>query len=212
VATTRPETMLGDTAVAIHPDDERYKKFHGQKVLLPLQNRLIPVITDEQVQKDFGTGAVKVTPAHDPVDFELGKKHGLEQIIVIDGNGRMTEAAGEEFKGLDRFACREKVIEKLKQLGYLVKVEDYSHAVGHCYRCKTIIEPHLSWQWFVRIEPLAREAIKAVEDGKIVFIPENWAKTYLTGCIKFTIGVFPGSCGGDTASRPITVKTATRLW
>lgn len=178
VATTRPETMLGDTAVAIHPDDERYKKFHGQKVLLPLQNRLIPVITDEQVQKDFGTGAVKVTPAHDPVDFELGKKHGLEQIIVIDGNGRMTEAAGEEFKGLDRFACREKVIEKLKQLGYLVKVEDYSHAVGHCYRCKTIIEPHLSWQWFVRIEPLAKEAIKAVEDGKIVFIPENWAKTY----------------------------------
>nr|MBP7870178.1 valine--tRNA ligase [Candidatus Saccharicenans sp.] len=144
----------------------------------PLQNRLIPVITDEQVQKDFGTGAVKVTPAHDPVDFELGKKHGLEQIIVIDGNGRMTEAAGEEFKGLDRFACREKVIEKLKQLGYLVKVEDYSHAVGHCYRCKTIIEPHLSWQWFVRIEPLAKEAIKAVEDGKIVFIPENWAKTY----------------------------------
>jgi valyl-tRNA synthetase len=178
VATTRPETMLGDTAIAVHPDDERYKKFHGKKVLLPLQNRLIPVITDEQVEKDFGTGAVKVTPAHDPVDFELGKKHGLEQIIVIDGSGHMTEAAGEEFKGLDRFSCREKVVEKLKNLGYLVKVEDYSHAVGHCYRCKTIIEPYLSWQWFVRIEPLAKEAIKAVEDGRIVFIPENWTKTY----------------------------------
>lgn len=178
VATTRPETMLGDTAVAVHPDDERYTKYHGQKVLLPLQNRLIPVITDERVEKDFGTGAVKVTPAHDPVDFDLSKKHNLEQIIVIDGSGKMTEAAGEEFKGLDRFACREKVVEKLKELGYLVKVEDYTHAVGHCYRCKTVIEPYLSWQWFVKIEPLAKEAIKAVEDKKIVFIPENWTKTY----------------------------------
>jgi len=178
VATTRPETMLGDTAVAVHPDDERYFKFHGKKVLLPLQNRLIPVITDERVEKDFGTGAVKVTPAHDPVDFELGRQHNLEQVIVIDGQGRMTEAAGEEFKGLDRFACRAKVVEKLQELGYLVKVEDYTHAVGHCYRCKTIIEPHLSWQWFVKIEPLAKEAIRAVEEKRIVFIPENWAKTY----------------------------------
>lgn len=178
VATTRPETMLGDTAVAVHPDDERYFKFHGKKVLLPLQNKLIPVITDERVEKDFGTGAVKVTPAHDPVDFELGRQHGLEQVIVIDGQGRMTEAAGEEFKGLDRFACRAKVVEKLKELGYLVKVEDYTHAVGHCYRCKTVIEPHLSWQWFVKIEPLAREAIRAVEEKRIVFIPENWTRTY----------------------------------
>jgi valyl-tRNA synthetase len=178
VATTRPETMLGDTAVAVHPDDERYLGYHGSKVLLPLQNRLIPVISDEKVEKDFGTGAVKVTPAHDPVDFELGKKHNLEQVIVIDGNGRMTEAAGEEFKGLDRFACRAKVVEKLKELGLLVKIEDYAYAVGHCYRCKTVIEPHLSWQWFVRIEPLAKEAIKVVEEKKIVFIPENWTKTY----------------------------------
>lgn len=178
VATTRPETMLGDTAVAVHPDDERYLKYHGQQVLLPLQNRLIPVITDERVEKDFGTGAVKVTPAHDPVDFELGKKHNLEQVIVIDGSGRMTEAAGPEFQGLDRFACRQKVVEKLQELGLLVKIEDYTHAVGHCYRCKTVIEPHLSWQWFVRIEPLAREAIKVVEEKKIVFIPENWTKTY----------------------------------
>ncbi len=178
VATTRPETMLGDTAVAVHPEDERYLKYHGQKVLLPLQNRLIPIITDERVEKDFGTGAVKVTPAHDPVDFELGRKHNLEQIIVIDGSGRMTEAAGPEFQGLDRFVCRQKVVEKLQELGLLVKVENYTHAVGHCYRCKTVIEPHLSWQWFVKIEPLAREAIRVVEEKKIVFIPENWTKTY----------------------------------
>lgn len=178
VATTRPETMLGDTAVAVHPEDERYFKYHGKKVLLPLQNRLIPIICDERVEKEFGTGAVKVTPAHDPVDFELGKKHGLEQVIVIDGSGKMTEAAGQDFQGLDRFACRQKVVEKLKELGLLVKTEDYTHAVGHCYRCKTVIEPHLSWQWFVKIEPLAREAIRVVEEKKIVFIPENWTRTY----------------------------------
>jgi valyl-tRNA synthetase len=178
VATTRPETMLGDTAVAVHPDDERYSKFQKKKVLLPLVNREIPVITDERVEREFGTGAVKVTPAHDPVDFELGKHHNLEQVIVIDGSGRMTEAAGEEFKGLDRFECREKVIAKLEKMGLLAKTEDYEHAVGHCYRCKTIIEPHLSWQWFVRVKPLAEEAIKVVEEGKIKFIPSNWAKTY----------------------------------
>jgi len=178
VATTRPETMLGDTAVAVHPDDERYSKFQKRKALLPLVNREIPVITDERVEREFGTGAVKVTPAHDPVDFELGKHHNLEQVIVIDGSGRMTEAAGEEFKGLDRFECREKVIAKLEEMGLLAKTEDYEHAVGHCYRCKTIIEPHLSWQWFVRVKPLAEEAIRVVEEGKIKFIPSNWAKTY----------------------------------
>ncbi len=178
VATTRPETMLGDTAVAVHPEDKRYKKIQGQKLLLPLVNREIPVITDERVEMDFGTGVVKVTPAHDPVDFELGKRHNLEQVIVIDGSGRMTEAAGKEFKGLDRFECREKVLEKLAEQGFLEKVEDYQHAVGHCYRCKSVIEPHLSWQWFVRVGPLAKEAIKVVEEGKIRFIPPNWAKTY----------------------------------
>ncbi len=178
VATTRPETMLGDTAVAVHPEDKRYKKYHGQRVLLPIVKRAIPVITDQRVEMEFGTGAVKVTPAHDPVDFELGKKHGLEQVIVIDGAGRMTEAAGEEFKGLDRFECREKVVGRLKETGLLEKVEDYQHAVGHCYRCKTVIEPHLSWQWFVRVGPLAKEAIKVVEEGKIQFVPSRWAKTY----------------------------------
>ncbi len=178
VATTRPETMLGDTAVAVHPDDERYSKYQKRKVLLPLVNREIPVITDERVEREFGTGAVKVTPAHDPVDFELGKRHNLEQVIVIDGSGRMTEAAGEEFKGLDRFECRKKVIERLKEMGLLEKTEDYEQAIGHCYRCQTIIEPHLSWQWFVRVKPLAEEAIRVVEEGEIKFIPSNWAKTY----------------------------------
>ena len=178
VATTRPETMLGDTAVAVHPDDERYSKYQKRKVLLPLVNREIPVITDERVEREFGTGAVKVTPAHDPVDFGLGKRHHLEQVIVIDGSGRMTEAAGEEYKGLDRFECREKVIAKLKEMGLLEKMEDYEHAIGHCYRCQTIIEPHLSWQWFVRVKPLSEEAIRVVKEGKIKFIPSNWAKTY----------------------------------
>jgi valyl-tRNA synthetase len=178
VATTRPETMLGDTAVAVHPDDERYRHLHGKRVLLPLQNRLIPVITDERVERDFGTGAVKVTPAHDPVDFELGKLHNLAQVIVIDGSGRMTDAAGPEFKGLDRFACRAKVVERLTALGLLIKTEDHLHAVGHCYRCKSVIEPYLSWQWFVRIKPLADEAIRVVESGEIQFIPSNWTKTY----------------------------------
>ncbi len=178
VATTRPETMLGDTAVAVHPEDGRYKPFLGKKVLLPLIDRIIPIITDEGVEKEFGTGAVKVTPAHDPVDFQLGKKHKLEQVIVIDGSGKMTEEAGEEFKNLDRFQCREKVLVKLQELGLLEKVEDYQHAVGHCYRCQTIIEPYLSWQWFVKVTPLAKEAIKVVEEGKIQFIPANWAKTY----------------------------------
>lgn len=178
VSTTRPETMLGDTAVAVHPDDPRYKKLHGRKVHLPLTSRQIPIITDERVEREFGTGAVKVTPAHDPVDFELGKLHNLEQVIVIDGKGKMTAEAGREFEGLDRFECRKRVLSKLKELGLLEKVEDYTHSVGHCYRCKTIIEPHLSWQWFVRIKPLAKEAIRVVEEGKIVFIPPNWTKTY----------------------------------
>ncbi len=178
VATTRPETMLGDTGVAVHPQDKRYAQLVGKRVLLPLQNKEIPVISDEQVEMEFGTGAVKVTPAHDPVDFELGKRHNLEQVIVIDGYGKMTRDAGEEFEGLDRFDCRERVLARLKEQDLIEKTEDYRHAVGHCYRCKSIIEPNLSWQWFVKVEPLAREAVRVVEEGDIVFIPPNWAKTY----------------------------------
>jgi len=178
VATTRPETMLGDTAVAVHPEDKRYKPYHGKKVRLPLVGRKIPIITDKRVEMEFGTGAVKVTPAHDPVDYELGKTHQLEQVIVIDGAGKMTEEAGKQFKGMDRFQCREKVVSLLKEQKLLKKTEEYHHAVGHCYRCKTISEPHLSWQWFVKVAPLAKEAIRVVEEGKIRFIPQNWAKTY----------------------------------
>jgi valyl-tRNA synthetase len=170
--------MLGDTAVAVHPEDKRYTRFHGKSVLLPLVNREIPVITDKRVEAEFGTGAVKVTPAHDPVDFELGKQHNLEQVIVIDGFGKMTQEAGKEFEGLDRFECREKVLSRLEEKGLLEKTEDYQHSVGHCYRCQTVIEPHLSWQWFVRVKPLAQEAIRVVEEGEIEFIPPNWAKTY----------------------------------
>jgi len=178
VATTRPETMLGDTAVAVHPKDHRFRKYQGKKVLLPLTEREIPVIKDKSVDKEFGTGAVKVTPAHDPADFEIGKRHGLEQIIVIDGTGRMTESSGEKYKGLDRFECRELVVSHLEEQGLIEKVEDYVHSVGHCYRCKTAIEPHLSWQWFVKIEPLAKQAIKVVKKKKIRFVPSNWTKTY----------------------------------
>jgi len=178
VATTRPETMLGDTAVAVHPDDPRFRGFHGKFLRLPLVGRRIPVITDHRVEKDFGTGAVKVTPAHDPVDFELGKLHGLEQVIVIDGTGKMTEAAGPDFRGLDRFEARRRVVERLREQGSLLKIEDYPHMVGHHDRCKTVIEPHLSWQWFVKMAPLAKEAIRVVEDGTIQFIPANWAKSY----------------------------------
>jgi valyl-tRNA synthetase len=177
VATTRPETMLGDTAVAVNPNDERYKHLIGKTLILPLLNREIPLIADAFVDPAFGTGLVKVTPAHDPNDFEMGVRHNLEMISVIDEDGRMTEAAGP-FQGMDRFACRREVLKQLETLGLLEKVSDHPHNVGHCDRCKTVVEPALSTQWFVKMQPLAEPAIQAVEDGRIRFIPENWAKTY----------------------------------
>ena len=177
VATTRPETMLGDTAVAVNPNDERYQHLIGKTLILPLLNREIPLIADAFVDPVFGTGLVKVTPAHDPNDFEMGVRHNLEMISVIDEDGRMTEAAGA-FKGMDRFACRREVLKQLEAQGLLEKVTDHPHNVGHCDRCKTIVEPALSTQWFVKMQPLAEPAIQAVEDGRIRFVPENWAKTY----------------------------------
>ncbi len=176
VATTRPETMLGDTAVAVNPDDERYADT-ADRVILPLMNRTIPVIKDKYVDTAFGTGALKVTPAHDPNDFEIGKRHNLETVKVIGDTGIMTSEAGK-FEGLDRFACRDAVVEALKKEGLLESVEPYSHGVGHCYRCKTIVEPNLSDQWFVSVKPLAEKAITAVENGTTKIIPENWKKTY----------------------------------
>jgi len=177
VATTRPETMLGDTAVAVHPEDERYQDVIGKKILLPVIFREIPVIADPYVDIEFGTGALKITPAHDFNDFEIGLKHGLEQIKVIDEAGRMNEHAGP-YQGMDRFECRAKMVEDFTREGVLLKVEDYPHMVGHCYRCKTIVEPNLSLQWFVRTKPLAKPAIEAVKEGRTRIIPEVWEKTY----------------------------------
>jgi len=177
VATTRPETMLGDTAVAINPKDERYTDLHGRTVQLPLMNREIPVILDELADPKFGTGVVKVTPAHDLNDFEAGKRHGLPKIQVIDENGAMTAAAGP-YAGLDRFEARRRVVADLESQGLLEKIEDYALSLGKCQRCGTAVEPLVSTQWFVKTKPLAEKAIEAVESGRIEFIPANWTKTY----------------------------------
>lgn len=178
IATTRPETILGDTAVAVNPDDKRFKNYIGKNLILPLVGRKIPVIADSYVDMEFGTGAVKVTPAHDPNDFEMGIRHKLPVISVIDEEGKMNKDAGK-FAGLDRFECRKAVVEQLKSEGLLVKVEDLSHSVGHCYRCHSTVEPMVSKQWFVKMEPLAKPAIKVVEEGKIQFIPDRFKKVYI---------------------------------
>jgi len=178
VATTRPETMLGDTAVAVNPKDKRYKNFLGKTILLPLVNREIKVIADSMVDTKFGTGAVKVTPAHDPNDYALGKKHNLEFINVMHPDARMNENAGD-YKDMDRFEAREVILEDLKEKGLLEKVEPHKLSAGHCYRCHTIIEPYLSKQWFVKMKPLSLPAIEAVKNGKIKFHPARWKKVYL---------------------------------
>jgi valyl-tRNA synthetase len=178
VATTRPETMLGDTAVAVHPDDERYQHLAGKKVLLPLVNREIPIIADDFVDREFGTGAVKVTPAHDPNDFEMGRRHHLPEIDVMTNDARMSEAAGK-YAGLDRYAAREKIVEDLAALGLLDRVTDHTHATGVCDRCKSEIEPRVSVQWFCKMKPLAEEAARVVRDKLIPIVPENWEGVYL---------------------------------
>ncbi len=177
VATTRPETMLGDTAVAVNPEDERYKKLVGKHLVLPLLNRKIPVIADEHVDPEFGTGAVKVTPAHDFNDFEIARRHELPFVNIFDINARLTEEAGP-YKGMDRFEARQKVLEDLKAQGLLDHEEDHDLAAGKCYRCKTVVEPKLSKQWFVKIEPLARPALEAVREGKTKIVPPGWIRTY----------------------------------
>ncbi|MCK4426338.1 MAG: valine--tRNA ligase, partial [Deltaproteobacteria bacterium] len=177
VATTRPETMLGDTAVAVHPEDPRYKDFVGKDLMLPLLNRRIPVVADAAVEPEFGTGAVKVTPAHDLNDFEIAKRHGLQSINIFDENAILTEAAGQ-YAGLDRYEAREQVIADLKKQGLLEKEEAYKLAVGICYRCKTVVEPRLSKQWFVKVAPLAGPALKAVKDKQTILVPASWERTY----------------------------------
>ncbi len=179
VATTRPETMLGDVAVAVHPEDTRYRRFIGQSVVLPLCDRKIPIIADEMVDREFGTGAVKITPAHDANDFEAGNRHNLTPVIVIDDRGYMNENAPEAYRGLERFACRKQIVSDLDAAGFLVKTEKYVNSVGFCYRCNSVIEPYLSQQWFVRMAPLARPAKEAVTSGKITFYPDRWTKVYL---------------------------------
>jgi len=178
VATTRPETMLGDTAVAVHPKDKRYQRLQGKKVILPLLHRVIPVIPDEFVNPEFGTGIVKVTPAHDLNDFEMGNRHQLERVNVMNSDGSINERGGP-YRGLDRFEARKKIIQDLKRDGLFVKQVNHRHAVGHCYRCDTIVEPYLSKQWFVRMKPLAVKAIDASREGKVEFLPARWTKVYL---------------------------------
>src|SRR3989338_8602122 len=178
VATTRPETMLGDTAVAVNPKDRRYKSLIGQTVVLPLVEREIKIIADEFVDSKFGTGAVKVTPAHDPNDYEMGKRHNLEFINIMRPDALLNANAGE-YAGRDRFEAREAIIEDLRERKLLEKIEPHTHSAGHCYRCNTIVEPYLSRQWFVKMKPLAEPAIKAVKDGTIKFYPKRWTKVYL---------------------------------
>jgi valyl-tRNA synthetase len=178
VATTRPETMLGDTAVAVHPDDPRYAALIGKTLALPLTDRQIPIVGDDAVEADFGSGAVKVTPAHDPTDFEIGKRHGLEVLDVMTDDARMNDTVPERFRGLDRFEARKQVVTEFEALGLLEKVENHRSAIGRCYRCDTIIEPKLSDQWFVRMQPLATPALEAYRDGRLRFLPERQGDNY----------------------------------
>ena len=178
VATTRPETMLGDVAVAVNPSDRRYKRLIGKEVLLPLVGRTIPVIADDEVDSEFGTGAVKVTPAHDPADYRIALAHHLDKIVVIDEQARMIGPIPPKYLGLDRFECRREVIKDLQALDLIEREEAYVHNVGHCQRCETVVEPHISKQWFLKTQPLAGPAVRAVEEGKIEFIPDKWKKVY----------------------------------
>ena len=178
VATTRPETLPGDTAVAVNPKDERFAAIVGKTVVLPLTGREIPILSDDYVEKEFGTGIVKITPAHDPNDFLVGKRHGLEEINIMNGDGTMNELAGAKYCGMDRFECRKALVADLEAGGFLDHIEDYDNQVGHCYRCHEVVESRLSKQWFVKMKPLAEPAIEAVKNGSVRFVPERWSKIY----------------------------------
>jgi valyl-tRNA synthetase len=223
IATTRPETMLGDTAVAVHPEDERYRHLIGQTAVLPLAGRPLLIIADEHVDPEFGTGTLKVTPAHDPYDFEIGLRHGLEQVKAMDEKAHM-DVPGLPYHGQERFAARERIVEDLQAQGLLDNIEDHRHAVGHCYRCQTLVEPTLSLQWFVRTKPLAEPAIEAVKDGRIRIIPKGWEKTYFEWmynikdwCISRQIwwghripAWLCTACGNYTVSRDDDVETCAQ--
>ena len=177
IATTRPETMLGDTGVAVNPNDEKYRHLVGKNAILPLVGRRLPIVADDYVELGFGTGAVKMTPCHDPNDYEVGLRHGLEQIQCIDEDAKIIN--GGKYNGMDRYECRKAIVADLEEAGYMVKIEPYSHNVGCCYRCGTVVEPLTSPQWFVKMAPLAKKAIEVVKDGRIKFVPERFTKTYL---------------------------------
>ena len=177
LATTRPETLLGDTAVAVHPEDERYQQYIGKNVILPLVGREIPVVADTYVERDFGTGVVKITPAHDPNDFEVGLRHNLPVINVMDETAVINENGGK-YQGLDRYEARKQIVKDLEEGGFLVKTEDIKHNVGACYRCSTTVEPRVSLQWFVKMQPLAGPAIDSVKNGEVKFVPERFEKIY----------------------------------
>ena len=178
VATTRPETMLGDTGVAVHPVDERYSHLIGKSVILPIVNREIPIFADSYVNKEFGTGCVKVTPAHDPNDLEMGKRNNLETINIMHPNGSLNENVPEDFQEIDRLKARKLVVSAIEELGLLEKIEDHVHQVGHSERTDAVVEPYMSKQWFVKMEGLAKDALKVVQDGDVKFYPERWTKTY----------------------------------
>jgi len=177
IATTRPETMLGDSGVAVNPDDERYSHLIGKTAILPIVGREMPIVGDEYVDMEFGTGALKITPAHDPNDFDIGRKHGLKEINMMDDSGYVNEN-GAVFEGMDRFEARKEIVAELEKQNRLVKKEKHIHSIGHCYRCKTVVEPRISMQWFVKIKPLADKAIEVVKNNEIKIVPENWEKTY----------------------------------
>ena len=203
--------MLGDVAVAVHPKDARYKKLIGQEVLLPLSGRAIPLVGDEDVDREFGTGAVKVTPAHDPADFKIALKHHLEKIVVIDEQARMTGPIPEKYLGLDRFACRQAVLEDLRAQGLIEKEEEYVHNVGHCQRCETMVEPNISKQWFLKTAELAQPAIaRRARATRSPSSPTSGRRSTSTGWRTSRTGASRGSCGGGTASRPSTARTASR--
>ena len=178
IATTRPETMLGDTAVAVHPDDERYQDLIGKTLILPIVGREIPVVADEYVDKEFGTGCVKITPAHDPNDFEVGRRHGLGEINILNDDATINENGGK-FAGMDRYEARKAIVKELEELGLLVRIEEHVHNVGTHDRCKTTIEPMVKQQWFVRMDEMAKPAIEALKSGRLKFVPESFGKTYL---------------------------------
>ena len=203
IATTRPETMLGDSGVCVNPNDERYKDIVGKNVILPLVGKEIPVVADDYAEMDFGTGCVKMTPAHDPNDFEVGLRHNLEVIRVLDDKGVVNENGGK-YQGLDRYEARKQIVADLEAQGYLVKVEPYNHNVGTCYRCHRDVEPIISAQWFVKMKPLAEEALRVVNDGETKFVPERFTKIYTN----WMTGASPVSCGGAIRSRRGTAPTA----